>query len=574
MTEVNKAPSLEEQYRNAAERLESLVRITLPDLHITDRGGFRKNVDLILGLLRNTAAEFEKYDRMIESTGKSHDKLLNRVHELTTVRSSQSWADLMAQFSAYVEHNKGSELHPMLAAVMDEIIKTQCHVVAQETQIEELQKRRQHEVRVLSDEEPLIKRIERFKRGIQAMFNSLQSSQNNGMAIPPRGVTRAKNTLDHSCLLVQDLVDLLKARGDKLVELTENAMKETDNLTAIRTECDELKAKNQALEELDKCNESYLEDARAKINAMAEDACAKDKELINLRTSYTECLDRLFKAKVLRPGEIYNVGPLFLPQVTFTPENDGFYEVNPEWHNKVVGGLNLDLHGPADRRAYEMVLTSAVARLHNDSYPVAEGGKEKITVVVAWDAYLSVDRKSPTFSTGKLPLFKHEGNNHLDKVFEGLCEAIGLDEKRIASLGGEVISDTTVSGQVDTEEKSVVAAAFGDIEPSIFDRVQLYIKHGAFTLSKQYVVWYNCNLAKGEGNLDELIARTSFRNHLANKIANYLGVEPTPLLVIDWDVAAITGNICFICPELEKVSQSILKQLNEGLRVMSNGIEL
>lgn len=572
MTEVNKAPSLEEQYRNAAERLESLVRITLPDLHITDREGFRKNVDLILGLLRNTAAEFEKYDRMIESTGKSHDKLLNRVHELTTVRSSQSWADLMAQFSAYVEHNKGSELHPMLAAVMDEIIKTQCHVVAQETQIEELQKRRQHEVRVLSDEEPLIKRIERFKRGIQSMFNSLQSSQNNGMAIPPRGVTRAKNTLEQSCLLVQDLVDLLKARGDKLVELTENAMKETDNLTAIRVECNELKAKNQALEELDKCNESYLEDARAKINAMVEDACAKDKELINLRTSYTECLDRLFKAKVLRPGEIYNVGPLFLPQVTFTPENDGFYEVNPEWHNKVVGGLNLDLHGPADRRAYEMVLTSAVARLHNDSYPVAEGGKEKITVVVAWDAYLSVDRKSPTFSTGKLPLFKHEGNNHLDKVFEGLCEAIGLDEKRIASLGKQAGDDPVASEQVDTEEKPV--AEEEPAEPRLLAKYQPYTGHNLYTINREFVIWFSKYKTKGEQGLDELYARNDFRTYLSDRIRKFIGINILPVTIIDWDAAAINGDLNFMCLPLDPYRDSIVKQLNEGLYPTRDGIAL
>lgn len=418
----------------------------------------------------------------------------------------------------------------------------------------------------------LAARVSKFKQILQQCCDdTLRHAAKN---TAPSGVAkkRIEKALGIGCELVENMLDLVKAKDAELISFGEKAAMALSVTTSIETDNVALKAKNQALEELDKCNESYLEDARAKINAMVEDACAKDKELINLRTSYTECLDRLFKAKVLRPGEIYNVGPLFLPQVTFTPENDGFYEVNPEWHNKVVGGLNLDLHGPADRRAYEMVLTSAVARLHNDSYPVAEGGKEKITVVVAWDAYLSVDRKSPTFSTGKLPLFKHEGNNHLDKVFEGLCEAIGLDEKRIASLGKQAGDDPVASEQVDTEEKPV--AEEEPAEPRLLAKYQPYTGHNLYTINREFVIWFSKYKTKGEQGLDELYARNDFRTYLSDRIRKFIGINILPVTIIDWDAAAINGDLNFMCLPLDPYRDSIVKQLNEGLYPTRDGIAL
>jgi hypothetical protein len=562
MTDVNKAPSMEEQYNNAAGELENLVKATLPDLHITDRESFRNITDRVLGLLRRTAHEFYKQDQMISDLGNKHDKLLNRVHELTTVRGSQSWADLMAQFSKHVEGNKGNELHPMLASVLTEILKAQRHIVDQETQIEELQKRRQHEARVMADEEPLNKRIERFKRGIQTMFNSMQSSQNNGMAIPPRGVTRAKNTLEQSCLLVQDLADMLRSRGGKLVELTENAMRETELLSAAQVECSELKAKNHQLEELVKCTESYLEEAQAKINAMADASVAKDEELVTLRTNYAECLGRLFKARVMRPEELYSKGPLFLPQVTSTPENDGFYEVNPEWHDKVVNDLKLDLHNPADRRIYECILIASAARLHNNNYPVVDGAKQEITVVVAWDAYLSVDRKSPTFSTGKLPLFKPapETMTFSYRADDGWEKS----DKKDVGLG-----DVAESNTGDDQPAEEAPA-----EPLLLSMGQSYIGHNLYTISREFVIWFSKYKTKGQSGLDELYVRNDFRTYLSEKLAKFIGINILPVVIIDWDAAAITGDLNFMCLPLDPYRSTMLGQLKDGVHPEHKGVKL
>lgn len=565
MTDVDKAPSLEEQYTNAAVELETLAKATFPDLHIDDREKFRKTTEVIASLLRKTAHEFGKYDQMIESQGKSHDKLLNRVHELSTVRSSQDWAELMGKFSKLVERDKevGAESAPVLVAVLTEILKAQRHIIDQETQIEQLQQRRQHEVRVLSDEKPLTKRVERFERGIQTMFNSMQSSQKNDMAVPPLGVTKAKNTLTQSCLLVRDLMDLLKVRGDKLVALTENAMQETEILSAAQVECSELKAKNHNLEELVKCTESYLEDAQVKINAMADGAVAKDEELITLRTNYAECLGRLFKAKIMRPEEVYTKGALFLPQVTFTPENDGFYEVNPEWHDKVVKDLGLDLHGAAERRTYESVLIASVARLHNNNYPVVDGAKQEITVVVAWDAYLSVDRKSPTFSTGKLPLFKPAPETltfsyQADHGWEN-------NDNREDSGKDDVGLDTVVDQPVVEDEPA---------EPAVLAKHQTYIGHNLYTINREFVIWFSKYKAKGKHGLDELYARNDFRTYLSDKIRKFIGINILPVVVIDWDAAAIQRDLNFICLPLDPYRDMILKQLDDNLHPMHDGVTL
>lgn len=563
MTDVNKAPSMEEQYNNAAGELENLVKATLPDLHNTDRESFRNITDRVLGLLRRTAHEFYKQDQMISDLGNKHDKLLNRVHELTTVRGSQSWADLMAQFSKHVEGNKGNELHPMLASVLTEILKAQRHIVDQETQIEELQKRRQHDTRLLSEEEPLSKRVERFERGLQTMFNSMQSSQKNDMAVPPRGVTKAKNTLTQGCQLVRDMMDLLKARGNSLVEATENAIKETDLLVASQAECSELKAKNHDLEELVKCTESYLADAQAKIDAMAVDSGAKDKELINLRTNYAECLSRLFKAKIMRPEELYSKGALFLPQVTFTPENDGFYEVNPEWHDKVVKDLELDLKDPGHRRTYERVLIASAARLHNNNYPVADGDKQEITVVVAWDAYLSVDRKSPTFSTGKLPLFKPAERETLTFSYQA-DNGWEKNDKKDVGLG-DVAENNTGDDQPAEEAPA---------EPLLLSMAQSYIGHNLYTISREFVIWFSKYKTKGQSGLDELYVRNDFRTYLSEKLAKFIGINILPVVIIDWDAAAITGDLNFMCLPLDPYRSTMLGQLKEGVHPEHKGVKL
>ena len=557
-------PSFGEQFETAASNLEKLQELVLRDAHIQDREAFRNNITTTTKLLRHVAHELIKQDQVIEAGGKSFNKLLAQVHELTIVRSSEEWAELMAKFSKLVERDKevGAESAPVMTAVWGEILKAQRHIIDQETKIEELQQRRQHEVRVLSEEEPLSKRVERFKRGLQTMFNSMQSSQKNDMAVPPRGVTKAKNTLTQGCQLVQDMMDLLKVRGDKLVELTENAMKETEILSASQVECSELKAKNHDLEELVKCTESYLADAQAKIDAMAVDSGAKDEELITLRTNYAECLGRLFKARVMRPEELYSKGALFLPQVTFTPENDGFYEVNPEWHDKVVNDLKLDLHNPVDRSAYECILIASAARLHNNNYPVVDGDKQEITVVVAWDAYLSVDRKSPTFSTGKLPLFKPA--EHETVVFSYQADN-GWEKNDKKDVGLDDVDNQGSSEEVVVDEPK---------EPLLLSKVQSYIGQNLYTISEEFVIWFSKYKSRTKAGLGELYVRNDFRTYLSEKIAKFIGIGITPVVVIDWDAAAITGSLNFICLALDPYRSTMLGQLKEGVHPEHKGVKL
>lgn len=546
MSEVTKAPSLEEQFEAAASDVEKIAN-NLSALPQADQVVFRKDLGVVVGLLRRVAHELYKQDQVIESMGKSHDKLLARVHELSTVSGTQEWADLMARFGKLVERDKevGAESAPLLQAVLVEILKAQRNIIDLETQIKELKTKGRFMAKPLEKREALEKRVGKFKRSLQTMFNSMQSSDKADMAVPPRAVMRGEKTLGDGCALVEELIEQIKSRDEGLIEAAETAMKETELLSATQVECGELQKTNHELGERVKCLDSYLEDAQVKINNMAEELLTKDEELSSLRINYAECLSRLFKAKIMRPEELYSKGALFLPQVTFTPENDGFYEVNPEWHDKVVNDLELDLKDPGHRRTYERVLIASAARLHNNNYPVADGDKQEITVVVAWDAYFSFARKSPTFSTGKLPLFKpametmvfsYQADNGWEK-----------NDKKDA-----VLSDVEAT------------SSYGDVEPPVLDMAQPHIDIGLYTISKQFVVWFNANKSRGEADMNELYTRNDFRTYLSEKVKRFLDHTKIPVVVIDWDAAAITGLLNFMCPELDEKAPLIIRQLSEG----------
>lgn len=582
MTDVDKAPSLEEQYTNAAVELETLAKATFPDLHIDDREKFRKTTEVIASLLRKTAHEFGKYDQMIESQGKSHDKLLNRVHELSTVRSSQDWAELMGKFSKLVERDKevGAESAPVMVAVLTEILKAQRHIIDQETQIEELQTKTKLVDKAAVDQEPVLKRVESFKRTLQKCYDD--TMRHAAKNTTPSGVAkkRIETLLGEGCALVDELTNTIKTKQHMLIEAGENAVKEAELLSATQAECTELLKQKEELGFKVTALETELQETYNKFDAARGELDRQNEELDSLRVNYAECLGRLFKAKILSPNEIYKVGVKFLPQVTSTPEHDGFYLVNPEWHEKVVSALELNLEERHARRSYESVLLASVVALHNSNYPVK--GDKEVSVIVAWDGFLSrSDLKSPTFSTGTVPLFRRPENNTnewLDLVLSlGNKSGIEINDRDVGldAVTEQVVSGTTVGRkQTGTEEEPKASASHGDPEPTIFAKAQPHMHLGAFTLSEEFIVWYNVNVGLVDNDMNELQARNDFRTYLGDKIAKFLTLEATPLVVIDWDAAAITGFINFLCPELSKVNRLIMNQIADGLPVMFQGAYL
>lgn len=557
-------------FETAASTVEKISQ-GLGQLPLQEHVVFQKELSVVAGLLRRVGHQLYKQDQIIEVTGKSHDKMLARVNELSTVRSSQEWAALMSDFGKLVGRDKevGAESAPIMEAVLCEVLKMQRHIIDQETQIEELQTKTKLVDKSAVDQEPVLKRVELFKRTLQKCYDDTMRHAARNTA--PSGVAkkRIETLLGEGCALVDELINTIKTKQHMLIEAGENAVKEAELLSATQTECSELLKQKEELGFKVTALETELQDAYNKFDAARGELDKQEEELTSLRTNYAECLSRLFKAKILSPNEIYKVGAKFLPQVTFTPEQDGFYSVNPEWHKKVVSALELNLEERHARRSYESVLLASVAALHNSNYPVK--GNKEVTIIVAWDGYLSRnDCKSPTFTTGTLPLFKStQGDRYKMTDLPGDRGEVVEIQPCIDVAGASVKRE-----QTGTEEGPKASASHGDPEPTIFAKAQPHIHLGAFTLSEEFIVWYNVNVGLVDNDMNELQARNDFRTYLGDKIAKFLTLEATPLVVIDWDAAAITGFINFLCPELSKINKLIMNQIADGLPVMFQGAYL
>jgi len=417
---------------------------------------------------------------------------------------------------------------------------------------------------------PVEDRIFRAKRSLQEAVNAMRTSKESAKPVGARAVGRANKLLADACKLLDDIFDDHKVLDGIILKLKEDHPREIAELrrlieeregqyNALRDEVTEsCNAQHRAMRD----NANTVSDLQSKLllaeehvkkaqntgMELAEELdheIAKHKEtqsrLDSLQINYCECLERLFKAHIMKPDELYRVAEKFLPQVTIAGD-DGFYQVNPDWHTKVVVDLELRLDTIEHRRKYERVLLASVCALYTRNFQTEE--RKEITTMVAWDTFFAESLVSPIFSVGTVELFPKpkSGAGYKDV----LSQYNGMEDLAVV---GDHCGDQTTPTPGDVKAPSE--------EPSIFAKDQTWVDRGLFTISEEWVSWAYNN-AGIPNEVEDLYKRNAFRTVLSERVRWLVKTESAPVVVIDWDGAAIMRSLNFSCLMLSDLATSFV----------------
>lgn len=416
---------------------------------------------------------------------------------------------------------------------------------------------------------PVEDRIFRTKRLMQEVVNAVRTSKESGKPMGARNTSKANAVLADVCGLLDDIFSdnkvldgiILKLKEDhprdiaemrRLIEEREvmyNSLREevTENCNAQhQIQLDHAKEKSDLQTKL-LAAEQHIKDIRNLGLEAANDLMDKAQELRNvqaelesLQVNYTECLERLFKARLMKPAELFRVAEKFLPEVVLEDSPTGFYVINPEWHKKVVDDLELDLNKPGHRNDYTQLLIIAVCALYNKRFQVK--GDKAISCVVCWDNFLisNAPPSSPTFSAGSVSLFPAP-----QRAIDVLSQYAGAEP---------LITDEPTKGELAFVP---VGVGIDSKEPSIFAKDQTWVDRGLFTISEEWVSWAYNN-AGIPNEVEDIYKRNAFRTVLSERVRRLVKTERAPVVVIDWDGCVIMGSLNFSCPELSELANSYM----------------
>jgi len=418
---------------------------------------------------------------------------------------------------------------------------------------------------------PVEDRIFRVKRSLQEAVNAMRTSKEAAKPVGARAVGRANKLLADACKLLDDIFDDHKVLDGIILKLKEDHPREIAELRRLIEER-EVQYNTLRDEVTANCNEQHrtmrdhantVADLQSKLLLAEEHVkkaqntgmeladeldheMAKHKEtqsrLDSLQVNYAECLERLFKARLMKPAELFRVAEKFLPEVVLEDSPTGFYVINPEWHKKVVDDLELDLNKPGHRNDYTKLLVIAVCALYNKRFQVK--GDKAISCVVCWDNFLisNAPPSSPTFSAGSVSLFPAP-----QRAVDVLSQYAGVEPL--------ITDEPTKDGSVFVS----VGVGVDSKEPSIFAKDQTWVDRGLFTVNPEWVSWAYNN-AGIPNEVQELYKRNALRTVLSERVRWLVKTERVPVVVLDWDGCAIMGGcLNFSCVELTDLAVAVSK---------------